>query len=422
MADHDDVADNEDDEPNGGSEGAVGPDPAGEDSATAAVAKIIDTSGIYKEIFQQLGFGSAFQLAKWSRDQDLFGTKKLTAEAMKSVFPSGLTGYVAGLRSMDQFAGRERLQYLKTTAQLSESVIGPGTMAAWRTSLQLESVISEMTKGPAFKAAASKSWSAEEFRKSLGFTARRQVYMTDWLAQIDFGRGLLSEISSRPISLYRDYLVGLGTNPTRSQIGSSVYTGQSVNGLLGADALSSEAVRADSDLELEVADRVETDLLAPHQAGRLGALDELRQALESIDSKVVEMLEGGWHVVQQAPPAAAEMAANCVVEALDRALRAAAPDQAVESWLPSSGRPEREWRSPNGRLTRAIRIRYIMQGHKRETKLTLSLVDNVIVLQDQTSSGAQALKHASVGDLAKARCLLMAAENILSMLFTLQQD
>ncbi|MFE1522107.1 hypothetical protein ACFW9I_35860, partial [[Kitasatospora] papulosa] len=215
----------------------VDPGSVGEDSAQAAIAKIIDTSGIYKDMFRRLQFGPAFQVGKWSQDQDLFGGKKLAAEAMKGVFPSGLAGYAAGLRSMDQLAGRERMQYLKTTARLSESVIGPGTTSAWRTSLQLENAISQMIKGPSFRVSTPK-WAVEEFRKSLAATSRRQVYMTDWLAQIDSGRSLLSEISSRPLSLYRDYVVGLGESPTRTQISSSLYTGQGVNGLLGADVLS----------------------------------------------------------------------------------------------------------------------------------------------------------------------------------------
>ncbi|MGW3513480.1 hypothetical protein, partial [Streptomyces sp. NPDC000994] len=269
MTDRADAADGEDDESTDASEEATDSESTTGSSAAAAVAKIIDTSGPYKDIVRRLQAGPAFQVGKWSQDQDLFGTKKLAAEAMKGVFPSGLASYAAGLRSMDQLAGRERLKYLKATARLGESVIGPGTTSAWRTSLQLESVISQMIKGPAFKVTPPTWWAAEEFRKNLGVAARRQVYMTDWLAQIDSGRGLLSEISSRPLSLYRDYVVGLGKSPTRFEISSSLYTGQGVNGLLGADALSSEAVREDTDLELEVADRVETDLLTPQQAGRL---------------------------------------------------------------------------------------------------------------------------------------------------------
>jgi hypothetical protein len=280
------------------------------------------------------------QAAKWLQTQeDLFGTKKFLLDIQKNMFPSPLSGYVAGLRSMDQLAG-ERLKYLKATASLSESIAGPGTLAAWRTSLQIESVIGEIIKGPVFQLSKSPVWATEEFRKNLGLTVHRQVYLTDWLARIDAGRGLLSEISSRPLSLYRDYVGSLGDSPTYFELGSSLHTGLGVNGLLGADALSSETVLEDADLEVEVADRVD-DLLTPQQAG-LDVLEDLRRALTSIEPKVVELLEGAWHVIQQAPPAAAEMAAQCAVESIDRAIRAAAPDNEVEQWLPSSGRPEKE--------------------------------------------------------------------------------
>lgn len=352
----------------------------------------------------------------------MFGTKKLATDAMKSMFPSGLAGYAAGLRSMDQLAGPGRAKYLGTTARLSESIIGPSATSAWRTSLQVESAIGQIIKGPAFQMTMPAWGAAEHVRRSLGATVRRQVYMTDWLTQVDSGRGLLSGISNRPLSLYRDYVVGLGDTPSRFELDSILHAGQGVNSLLGADALSSDAIYGDADLEVEVIDRVETDLLTPQLAGRLGALEDLRQALHGVDVKVVEMLEGGWHVVQQAPPAAAEMVANCAVEALDRAIRAAAPDAEVEWWLPTSGRPEKEWRSTTGRLTRAIRIRYIMRAHKKETKLTLSLADSLIASQEEVTSRAQAIKHASAGDLPKARCLLMTAESVLAAMFVFQQE
>ncbi|WP_415940364.1 hypothetical protein [Streptomyces sp. 039-1] len=274
-------------------------------------------------------------------------------------------------------------------------------------------------KGPAFNVPAP--WATVSFRKALVGTVHRQVYMTDWLTQIDTGRGLLSDFSSRPLTQFRDYVGGLADSPTRFELDSSLHTGLGINGLLGADALSSSAVLDDPDLEIEVADRVE-DLLTPQQAGRLGALEDLRKVLERVDPKVVEMLEGGWANVQAAPPAAAEIVANCVVEAMDRALRAGAPDNDVEQWLPTSGRPAKESHSPTGRLTRAARIRYIMRGHKDEAKMACTMADGLVSLQKLTSERAQAIKHASAGDVARARSLLIAAEHILTMLFVIESN
>jgi hypothetical protein len=149
---------------------------------------------------------------------------------------------------------------------------------------------------------------------------------------------------------------------------------------------------------------------------------DLRRALETVDAKVIEMLDGGWHVIKQAPPAAAEMVAQCAVEAIDRALRAAAPDSEVEAWLPVSGRPAKEWRSDTGRLTRAIRIRYIMRGHKDEAKIASTYVDSLIALQTQATGRAQAIKHASEGGLGLARCALITAENVLTLIFIIGRD
>jgi hypothetical protein len=57
-------------------------------------------------------------------------------------------------------------------------------------------------------------------------------------------------------------------------------------------------------------------------------------------------------------PAAASKAAHCAVEALDRTLRAAAPDDAVLSWHATTGRPASEL--TDRRLpTRALRVRFL---------------------------------------------------------------
>ncbi|MEU7195692.1 hypothetical protein AB0B04_19495 [Streptomyces xinghaiensis] len=418
MAVHAAGDDGEDDEASDPGQ-EVEPAATSAEPAVAVAAKIIDTSRIYDDLFRQLWGGSAFPAAKWL-DRDRLGVRKLLADLQRSRFPNAYVGYAAGLRSMDQWAGRGHLPYLKATAALSEAAVGPGTLSAWRASLQIESVIGQIVKGPVFKVPTS-PWATEAFRKSLRLTVHRQVYLTDWLARVDSGRGLLSEISTRPLSLYRDYVGSLGDSPTRFELDSSLHTGLGLNGLLGADALSSETVRDDADLEVEVADRVD-DLLTPQQAGRLDVLEDLRRALASIDAKVVEMLEGGWHVIHQAPPAAAEMAAQCAVEAIDRAIRAAAPDSEVEQWLPASGRPEKECRTSTGRLTRAVRIRFIMRGHKNEAKMACTLVDNLIALQTQATARAQAIKHASAGDLSSARCLLGTAEHILTVLFVIDRS
>ncbi|MFF5718966.1 hypothetical protein [Streptomyces buecherae] len=406
----------EDETPDTGKD--FGSTPLPSDVAAATVAKIIDASRIYGDLYRTLQLGPALPAMK-GMQQDLLGAGKIVADLQRNMVPSSVTAYVAGLRSMDQLAGKQRLQYLQATTALSDAIVGSRTLSAWRMSLQIENVMGEIIKSPAFTMPTP--WATESFRRALGGTIHRQVYMTDWLAQIDTGRGLLSEVSSRPLTEYREYLGGLGDSPVRFELDSSLHTGLGVNGLLGADALSSPAVLDDVELEVEVADRVE-DLLTPQQAGRLDALEDLREVMTSVDAKVVEMLEGGWHVVREAPPAAAEMAAQCAVEAIDRAIRASAPDSEVEQWLPTSGRPQREWRSESGRLTRSVRIRYIMRGYKDEAKMTCTVADNLIALQAHATSRAQAIKHASAGDLQLARCLLSTAEHILTMLFVVKRS
>lgn len=153
-------------------------------------------------------------------------------------------------------------------------------------------------------------------------------------------------------------------------------------------------------------------------AGRIRATTELRAALAEVHSKTPDFLDGAWELLDGSNPVATELVADCVVEALDRILREAAPDDGVESWLPSSGIPQKNWYSEKtGKLTRPARIRYIAAQRSTDRELVLPLADACVAAAARLGGKAQGIKHASAGDLLTARSLLHAVEATLAVLF-----
>ncbi|WP_415940363.1 hypothetical protein [Streptomyces sp. 039-1] len=77
---------------------------AASDAAAETVAKIVGGSKLYGNLFKDLQLGPIFPKTQWIQ-RDLLGTGKIIDEMRKSMQPSWVNQYVAGLRSMDQLAG-----------------------------------------------------------------------------------------------------------------------------------------------------------------------------------------------------------------------------------------------------------------------------------------------------------------------------
>jgi hypothetical protein len=107
--------------------------------------------------------------------------------------------------------------------------------------------------------------------------------------------------------------------------------------------------------------------------------------------------------------------ATCAAEALERTLRALAPDAEVRAWHTQHGRPPSELDS-KGRPTYAVRARYILRGSKGVQCLVTSQVDAVAGQVPELRSRLQAGKHASSGALIALQAHLVSVEAVLVQL------
>ena len=136
----------------------------------------------------------------------------------------------------------------------------------------------------------------------------------------------------------------------------------------------------------------------------------------ALDERVPDLLRGAWDDVHRQGPAAVSKICNCIVEVLDRILRAAAPDTDVRRWFEQAKRPPNEWDASRTRPTRTLRIRYILHTRPVAGNVGQANIDALIALNKTVMADAQSAKHADTATVARARSLLVAAEALLSML------
>jgi hypothetical protein len=187
-----------------------------------------------------------------------------------------------------------------------------------------------------------------------------------------------------------------------------------VLGLLAADTADKRV----DDLTANLATVVDADVVATWTDGHIRWQDDLLDAVGNLDPQVPELLRGAWDDIHRQGPAAISKICNCIVEALDRALRAAAPDDKVRSWFERSKRPANEWDADRKRPTRALRIRYVIHvGQIDGGDIIEAQAEALIVVNQAIMSDAQSAKHTGTATMTRARSLLVATEALLSMLF-----
>lgn len=150
--------------------------------------------------------------------------------------------------------------------------------------------------------------------------------------------------------------------------------------------------------------------MEPWERGRLRLGQELRDRLKELDPTVPGLLDGLWDDLEHQGPGAVEKIARCAVEILERTLRAAAPDSEVLAWHQATGRPASEL-DRQQRPAYALRVRYQGSQLGEGTETVVAQYDSLAKQQARLRAGLQALKHASAGELAAARALLLATED-----------
>lgn len=325
---------------------------------------------------------------------------------------SYLNALAVNLRGMDQVTSFGVLGMQRTImAQWAEQSIGFGALTSWRLSLQADSMIEGIL--------GVRAWQQSRLALELSRIGQAHVSLTDWAVRVDASSHLLGEVSGRPLGLWRDQLAGLREAPTFGDLRAVTMAGQVGLALVGADLATSGA--ADEALVGPIVRRVETEVLHPWEQGRLTAARKLYERLGEIDPTVPELLEGAWEDLDRRGPGAVSKAAHCSVEALDRILRAAAPDDEVRSWHSTSGRPAKEWEGRD-KPTRSLRIKFIVRGLGSERTVAVGQFESLATMLTPLHGRLEAAKHASQGDVTIVRSLLLSAESLLTMLFLSSVD
>lgn len=236
------------------------------------------------------------------------------------------------------------------------------------------------------------------------------ITLTDWAMRHERASIPFISFSVRPLKAWSDFLIDSADNDAANLSSATVMGRTNVN-LVATDILTSQGAELE-DID-EVSDFIETDILAPSIEMRLALASELYKELGRIDPKIPELLAGAWEDIERQGPAAAEKAAHCAIEVLDRTLRGMAPDDVVRQWHTETGRPAKEWEDRN-KPTRSLRIKYIARDLPGED-LAVKQTEALAAMAARIVKSLQSTKHASRG-LNQIRSCLMTIESLLTNL------
>lgn len=325
---------------------------------------------------------------------------------------SSFAGILAkDLKTFDQLSVGFKLTQREhlLTAAWSKDVLGLSALTSWRTSLAIESSFASVLKPLADAQRFQSAWADDLLRVTAA-----QVKLTDWVVSQDAGSGLLGAISGKPLSLWQDYADLVPAQPDVQWLRTSLAAGSAGLGLLGADVLESDL--EDGELVQATVRQVELEVLAASEPGRLRAAHELYARLGTIDPTVPDLLEAAWQDIERNGPAAASKAAHCIVEVLDRTLRAAAPEDAVREWHTRTRRSAKEF-GDRGQMTRPLRVRYLAAEIGGTRELVVAQYESLAGLLSPLHGRLEGVKHASTADVMLVRSLLLTAEGFLTLLF-----
>jgi hypothetical protein len=297
---------------------------------------------------------------------------------------------------------------LDSGAALSKIVLSDSAFTGWRSAMATQNMVASWAKTQNFGSQiAISSHFLEEMREVVSINVR----LSEVLANLHPAH---SALAVRPLDAYQSYLGHLPATLTRRQQVVSRAAGHGINGLLATGVLLEVEPEADVETLVPLVNR---DVVEAWTAGPAAVRTELYERLRDLEPWVPELLEGAWHGVVNPAPARLVTIANCAVEAIDRALRAGAPDADVETWIPTSGRRQADFYAESGRLTRAARIRFILRTRKGDRRLVEEQTVALIATCTLISQRLQAAKHVSEHDVVTVTCCLLSAEALLAQLF-----
>jgi Predicted pPIWI-associating nuclease len=261
-------------------------------------------------------------------------------------------------------------------------------------------------------------WMPNLATSGLGDAVRRVSVMQteiESLARSVASSEVLRGLTVRPATVLHRYLGALPELPTRQWRQTAQLAGDGLSGLLAVEGLTADF----PDLERSgFATVVEAEVVEAWRSGPDEMRAELFVVLDRLRPGLTDFIKGGWDDVMRRGPAAASKVAHCSVEVVDHALRAAAPDADVESWIATV--PSRnDFYSDSNNLTRSARVRFVMrQRSTQDCKLAVTQVEALVATVQASAKRLQGLKHRGPQQaVLAARSSLMVSENVLGLLF-----
>jgi hypothetical protein len=297
---------------------------------------------------------------------------------------------------------------LTSTARISELVAHATAVSSWRSTLLTEQLMRDLVGRPRIAGLFDKP--VLDDLLGVGHSA---VILSRWAADLAPGRDILRGLTAVPLKSYQRYIDALPPEPHATQMRLSLVSGRGVNGLMGTELLTGDVDAEDEDAAAAL---VDIEVIEPWAAGPASARSELLVVLADLDATVPELLNGAWDDVVRQGPAALVKIANCAVEALDRSLRAVAPDDDVRQWIATDKKPA-DFIDDNGRPTRAARLHFALRCRASDRMLVESQASALAVIHRELLGRLQASKHASAGNVAAVRAHLLSAEALLHQLF-----
>jgi hypothetical protein len=314
------------------------------------------------------------------------------------------------LRTLDQvmpvqYKGSEMVR----AARLAQIALPNSAFSGWRESLATAQSISKIVGA------------ANSHFKSLD-----RLLLTD-LSRVNGIAAALSEIASRQSTLnvrhsmistpsshqLRQYLDSFASPPSTQQLSVGAQASYVVAGLVGAE-LTTLKLRDSTALE-GAARKVEIEVVEPWQSGYCELRTEMVDYLTNLDPTISDLLSGAWEEGRSMGSAANVKIATCAVEALQRALRALAPDEEVAAWRTGKERPTSDL-DPAGRPTYATRARYVLRENSELHGLVVEQIEAVIGIVPKLRRALEAGKHASIGTAPAMFAHLLSAEAVLIQL------
>ncbi|KAB2808358.1 hypothetical protein F9L07_22860 [Pimelobacter simplex] len=312
---------------------------------------------------------------------------------------------------LDSNIGRARslaMQQLVATSGIADLIGSDKMMASWR-----QSLLSEATARSLIGTIALPSANPDLLRDIVGINAATARVVGRYAEQ---NRALMlaPAHSARPTRELRALLAGLSATPDLNELTFASRASRGVAGIAAADLMMSDGV-----IDNEAAELLEAEIVDPWLTGPEATRDALFSRLEGLDPHVPDLLRGAWAQVVEGGPAATSMASHAVQEAIDRTLRAAAPNELVlklflAGHLPKNAVYEKDGeRMPtrSGRIAAALHERNPTQA-KVVAAQAKALSASVSYLCENLQSG----KHASTGSVGLVRTWLVSVEATLTQL------